>query len=197
MSDSFPVALILAAGLSRRMGRPKTWVDIGGRPAIERIVSSCRAAGMDRICIVAGSDHPEISARLELDAADVVHNPEPERGQTLSIRLGVERVGEVDLCLFPVDHAFVRLETVDELCRSFRERAEEIEIVVPSCEGRRGHPAFFSARVAREFARLGENDPAHLVVRRSSSRVDHHLVSDAAIYLDFDTPEDLERLRNK
>src|SRR5262245_40252437 len=83
------VGLVLAAGLSRRMGEPKLLLPLAGRPVVAWTVGRLRAAGLRRIIVVAGHERAAIEAAVAGPGVEVVVNPEPEAGQGRSIRVGV------------------------------------------------------------------------------------------------------------
>ena len=190
------VVAVLAAGRSSRMGFPKALARLGEETALERILRLADEAALPTL-VVLGFHADAIRASLAVAGADRsvrwVVNEAPERGQSSSIRAAARALApDQSLCLWPVDHARVEATTLARLLHSFRSRAPGIELVVPSCEGRRGHPLFASPTACREFATLGDDEPAHAIVRREPARVDHVVVSDPMVVADFDRPEDLE-----
>lgn len=190
-----PVVVILAAGRSSRMGFPKALAEIGGELALARVVRIARQNRLP-VKVVLGFDAAAIRARVALEASEVVVNEAPERGQSSSIRAGAAAVAAGRaIALWPVDHAHVAEATFATLLAAFRSRPDGIALVVPSHGGRRGHPLFADATACREFARLADAEPGHVVLRRFPSRVRHVVVDDPAVVGDFDTPEELSRAR--
>jgi len=189
-----PVVALLAAGRSSRMGFPKALVAIGGEAALSRLARIARSQQLEAV-VVLGFQEAEIRASCgtELAGLRVIVNPDPGRGQTSSVRLAAQSLGEEDaIVLWPVDHARVQEATFAQLLAAFRARAAGIEMVVPSRGGRRGHPLLGSAQVRRELASLADDEPAHAVLRRDPRRVLHVDVDDPMVVADFDRPEDLE-----
>jgi molybdenum cofactor cytidylyltransferase len=188
--------VVLAAGRSSRMGFPKALAEIRGEPALARVLRIVRARRLP-VRVVLGFHADAIRARVPLDERDVVVNPAPERGQTSSLRAGAAALPDGSaLALWPVDHAAVAEESFAALLAAFRARERSIALVVPSFDGRRGHPLFGDAAVRREFAALHDDEPGHVVVRRDPTRVQHVVVADRAVVEDFDTPDDLGRGRS-
>jgi molybdenum cofactor cytidylyltransferase len=95
LSASDQVAgVVLAAGLSTRMGRNKLLLDLGGEPVVARAVRSACDAGLDPVLVVVGHDADRVrSAITDLPVATVA-NPEPARGIHTSLRIGFEALGE-------------------------------------------------------------------------------------------------------
>lgn len=203
------VPLVLAAGDSRRMGRTKALLDFDGRTAIEIVLAAHReaadaaqAAGVTLAppVVVLGRDAEAVRPHLPEGVRAVV-NPAPERGRTSSIRAGLEAIeaslspespgtaGGLDaeaeaFLLHPVDSPLVAAETIARIVGDASGRP----IVVPVFEGRRGHPALFRRAVFAEFHALGDDEPAHVVVRRDASRVCEVAVEDENVARRLNTP---------
>lgn len=197
------VPIILAAGLSTRMGRPKPLLDFDGHTALELVLSTCRrtslaGAALDPLVIVLGHAAEQIRQQVHLGAAVVAVNPHPERGRSSSLRAGLERLPEDadGFLLFPVDCPLVRDETVRRLVASALAPHPEVRrIHVPTYgpERRRGHPILVDRALVPELAALGDDEPARVVVHRHADEVATVAVNDPGIVLDLDTPEDYER----
>jgi CTP:molybdopterin cytidylyltransferase MocA len=185
------VCAVLAAGRSSRMGSPKALIEIGGERALARVLRIAGALQLPAI-VVLGHHEEAVRKGVDLGASRVVVNPDPDRGQSSSVRLAAQSVpAGAALALWPVDHARVEAATVERLLAAFRARAQGIELIVPSHGGRRGHPLLASAAATRELASLRDDEPAHVVVRRDPRRVFHVEVDDPMVVADFDRPEDL------
>src|SRR5512134_2970173 len=116
------VAVILAAGDSTRMGRPKALLpDPDGRPFVVRLARTFSAAGVDRIVIVTGALHAEIASALAAEAPAVetqcARNLDPARGQLSSLWVGLDAAGaEADgVLMIPVDIPLVGESTIREV----------------------------------------------------------------------------------
>lgn len=197
-TEADPVVVVLAAGRSSRMGFPKALAEIGGEPALARIVRIARSHRLP-VQVVLGFHAAEIRARVALDEGEVVVNEAPGRGQSSSIRAGAAAVSALStgraIALWPVDHAHVAEATFARLLAEFRARPAGIALVVPSFHGRRGHPLLADEVVRAEFARLADDEAGHVVVRRDPRRVRHVVVDDPAVVSDFDTKEELASAR--
>jgi nicotine blue oxidoreductase len=181
-------AILLAAGASSRMGRPKALLPIGGRPAVETIVATLRSGGVDDVVVVIGRHAVEIRAEANLRNARVVENRQWASGRTSSIQAGLAalpRDAEWTL-LALVDMPLVRPETVRTLLAAPRDDAD---VVVPFHGGRRGHPILLRRTLFPAIASLGPDAPLRDVVR-TARRVDVP-VEDPGVLVDFDEPGDL------
>ncbi len=140
-------AIVLAAGEGRRLGLgPKAHVDLGGATFLERVVRTCRDAGIDRVWVVGRPTDTRIEPACEALSVALVVNPEPERGMSSSVHVGLraaQDAGMLGVVVFPVDHPLVRTDTVANLMAAVREDA----YARPVHGGRHGHPVVLGAAV--------------------------------------------------
>ncbi|HEV8376252.1 MAG TPA: nucleotidyltransferase family protein [Candidatus Polarisedimenticolia bacterium] len=179
-------ALILAAGDSRRMGRPKALLPLEGGTFLEVLTGRLCAAGVGPILAVLGDSAQEIGLAVKLSLLRVVINPDPSRGQLSSIHCGLESLaeGEVDaLFLAPVDSPRVAIETLRRMIQALSNHP----LVVPVYQGKRGHPALFSASMFHALRRAPLDVGARAVVHATASRLELPC-DDPAVLEDFDTP---------
>jgi molybdenum cofactor cytidylyltransferase len=95
--------VVLAAGASTRMGRPKQLLDVGGRPLLERIVGSACASRLDDVVVVLGAEARSIADAVDFGRARVIVNANYADGMSTSLRAGVGALGD------DVDRALVML----------------------------------------------------------------------------------------
>jgi CTP:molybdopterin cytidylyltransferase MocA len=87
--------VVLAARVSRRLGRPKQLLDLGGRPLLQHALDAASAASPAQIVVVLGHLAPEIRASIDLPVgAAVTVNPEYATGQASSLRAGIDALGD-------------------------------------------------------------------------------------------------------
>jgi molybdenum cofactor cytidylyltransferase len=92
--------LVLAAGSSRRMGRPKQLLDVGGRPLLEVVVGHANASRLDDVLVVLGAAAEEIKAQVDFGRARVLINPQHATGMASSLRAGLSALdGDVDAAM--------------------------------------------------------------------------------------------------
>ncbi|MBI2930297.1 MAG: nucleotidyltransferase family protein [Planctomycetes bacterium] len=182
--------LILAAGESTRMGRPKALLEFGGRTALDLVLRACRELG-DPIVVV-GAHADAIRARVPVDA---VVNPAYARGQTSSLKVGLRNLpaGTEAFLLYPVDFPLVTAAQVGRLAGAWARRGPKARIIIPSHDGRRGHPVVFDAFLREEFLRLADEAPARAVVRAHAEEIAYVTFDEPDVLMDMDTPEDYAR----
>jgi len=184
--------VLLAAGASRRFGRPKALLTLGGRTFLERILDTARAAGLSPLLVTVAADDEALHAVLPGDAPAVI-NDDLEAGPMGGIRRAVERLLERDdvggFLLWPVDAPRVRDATVRELALA----GPRGDVAIPTHEGRRGHPAYFGRPTFARFLDRRYATPRE-VQAASGPRLIELPVDDPSVLDDIDTPEDHARL---
>lgn len=145
------VAVVLAAGRSTRMGRPKALLERDGEPLVRRTARLLAEAGADRVLVVVADD---AVARACDGVATPVRNSDPDRGMLWSLFCALERVpGDAALAVCPCDLPGLTADDVRSVLGVDRPDA----IVVPVFDGKRGHPVRFGPKIASDIRTL---DPA-------------------------------------
>ena len=187
-------AIVLAAGASSRMGRPKALLPIRGGTFVRAILAALRDGGVADAVVVIRPDHDAVAA--EIAAAGfgrAVVNPRADEGQLSSLLAGLAAIDGDDLdaaLVTLVDVPLVAAATIRLLVA--RAAASAAPVVRAVHGGRHGHPVIFSRRV---FAALRAADPAigaKAVVRAAG--VEDVEVADPGVLVDVDTPADYARL---
>ena len=190
--------LILAAGESSRMGIDKAALTYRGRTFLELMVQTLREINLDRIVVVLGHHAQEIQRQIKLEAAQVVVNPDYRSGQTSSLQAALRSLLADDLeaiilCL--VDHPAVCAETVRRIVATFRQCGAPV--VIPTYQGRRGHPVLIGRQVFRELLDLPAGMGANSVLRRFLPATQFVEVDDEGVVIDVDDPESYQRLTGR
>jgi len=186
-----PAAVILAAGASSRMGRPKPLLEFEGETFLDRLIT--RFSGICRpVIVVLGYGADQVRAGIvHGDLAEIVINPAPERGMLSSLQCGLRRVpSDVEAVLFtPVDLPSIRPSTIEILIRT------PAAVAIPLFEGRAGHPVRVSRRIVEELLALPVEAQARDVIHRHrATLVD---TGDPGILHDVDTPKDYDALLSR
>jgi molybdenum cofactor cytidylyltransferase len=187
-------AVILAAGLSRRMGRSKLLLDLGGSPVIRRTVEEVQAAGLDDLVVVVGPAATDIEAALSGLPVRYAVNPAPEAGQGGSVVVGIGALasGTEAAVVALGDQPTLPRDVIPALVDALRRTGAAI--VAPRYQDGRGNPVLFAASVFPELRALSGDQGARNVIDRDPVRV--ALVPfDRPMPPDLDTPQDYESLR--
>lgn len=184
-------ACILSAGMSKRMGVPKALVKYRGKTFLEIITENLKKAGIEDICVVVSD--PKIKEIQKHLSVLWLLNDEPEKGPLLSFKLCIERSMDCDgALLYPVDHPFVRSETISILM----DNAREDGIAIPVYKGKRGHPSIFGKMFFEEILDAPLHIGARYVIRKHPDKIIEVNVDDPGILLNINTKEDLLKARS-
>lgn len=181
------VGLVLAAGASSRMGRPKALLLAdGGKPLAAVQAALLRAGGCTRVVIVLGSAFDRIAPALA--GEEVVRNPDWEQGRFTSVQAGLRALGDFDGCvILPVDAVGLQADTVRALLG--RAAAGDADAVRPTWREQDGKLLWVSRALADELrlAPPGDRRLDELVCERSERLA----LDDPALLSNVNTPEDL------
>jgi CTP:molybdopterin cytidylyltransferase MocA len=184
--------IILAAGSSQALPFPKALAPFGSKTALEIAVANCSSLG--RSLVVLGSDAERILPGVP-KSAQVVTNHRWREGQLSSLLAALETMTrDAAFLIYPVDHALIERNTVEQLVRAFRARAASQEIVMPRHKGAYGHPVIVSASVRSEFFTART---AREVIYRVPQHIRTVNVRTSSIFEDFSTPESYEECIRK
>jgi molybdenum cofactor cytidylyltransferase len=187
-------AVILSAGASSRMGRPKALLPYREGTFLEHLIEVTRhpRIGVTRVVLGAGAEVIQTIAKL--DPAAVVLNPAWEQGQLSSICAGLRSLEGTDtdgIVLCPVDHPLVSARLVSELIERFYEGQKAI--VLPTYRARRGHPVIFSATLYGELLAAPSDKGARAVVWAHAADVLEVPTDEEGVVLNINDPDMLKR----
>ena len=190
--------IILAAGASRRMGRPKQLLPINGQPLLLRVVEEALSSPVTHVMVVLGSNHESHGELLETYPVHLVNNPDWHKGIGTSIRRGVDemnsKVKNLDAVLIMVgDQPAIRFEYLSHMINTYQ-RSSSLAIA-SGYAGTYGVPALFDKTLFDELRNLNDEQGAKAIL---SSRRNEILVLDCPEgELDLDTPEDVIRFQEE
>lgn len=186
-------AIVLSAGSSRRMGAPKALLKIGRESFLERIVRILHSARILDVTIVLGSDAEAIRKEMAWFRGTIAVNPTWEEGQLSSIIAGLDAIETNDLdgvMICPVDHPLLSQAVIVEMLRTFWISGKSI--VVPTHDGRRGHPVIFAVELLDELRRASPDAGARSVLRNHPGEIAEVECGEEGILMNIDTPADYE-----
>jgi len=187
--------VILAAGESRRLGRPKQLLPLGQKTMLEHIVEVALSSPLQEVIVVLGHRAKEI--RPLLRGVKVVVNEEWPQGLSASLRAGLAALSpRFEACLFLLaDQPQATPKLVDSLIT--RHRRTLAPIVAPRFRGRRGNPVLFARSLFPELLSLQGEEGGRSLIEKYRPLVEWVEVDSEDYFLDIDTLEDLKRLRSQ
>ncbi len=186
----FVAAVILAAGASTRMGRPKLALPVRGTPMIRRAVETALASRCREVIVVLGTYADVYRPLLDGLAVRIVHNPDPAEGMGSSIRLGVEAVSPDarGVVILLADQPLVTPEVIDRLIETAV--TDQKRIVASTYHNTVGPPAYFGRALFLDLLTL-EGDRGARTVIEAYPKEGVALPLPEGIAADIDTAEDL------
>jgi molybdenum cofactor cytidylyltransferase len=189
---SAPVdAIVLAAGRSARMGRPKPLLRVGDESFVERAVRVLQEGGCRGVTVVVSDVAAEAARLAEQAGARIVVNDDAESEPIDSIRLALAILPDDTawVAILPVDHPLVEPGTITRLIAAAHARGGAI--VRPVYQGAPGHPGLYARRTFPDFFRPDLERGAHSVVEAFGDEVVDIPVDDPGVRADLNTPEEL------
>jgi molybdenum cofactor cytidylyltransferase len=188
---SFVTGLVLAAGGSKRLGRPKQLLPYGRTTLLDHVLDTARACSFDQLLCVIGGAAAEVRRAVELGGVEVVENPDFGEGCSSSIAAALHAVdSRCDvLVLMLGDQPGVTAATVAKLLAGRGDAA----IAACSYSDGRGHPLAFARSLFPELEGLhGDKAVWKLLDRHGAAAADVQV--DGAIPRDVDTWEDYAQI---
>ncbi len=183
-------AIILAAGMSTRMGRPKQLLKVGGSTLIRIITENVLLSNVDELLVVTGYQQKKVSAAINDLPVNVVFNQGYKDGQGTSLALGVRSISECAsaFMVFMVDQPMISASLINMLIGEFQKR--DCVALRPVYNSIPGHPVIFSSSLKEELINLRGDEGARQVLKKLADRVEYIEAPDEAVIFDIDTPKD-------
>ncbi len=184
-------ALIVAAGMSSRMGEFKPMLNIGSISIAQRVVATLQQAGVDRIVMVTGYNATMLERHLAGMGLVFLRNEDYASTQMFeSACIGLDYLkGKCDRLLFtPVDIPLFTAASVQKLLET------DALLAAPVCDGKRGHPTLISASLIDTLLADSGEGGLHGALERCGAEMEEIPVRDRGVLHDADTPEDYRAL---
>jgi molybdenum cofactor cytidylyltransferase len=189
-------ALVLAAGTSQRMGRPKQLLRFGDSPLLEHALASARQADVDEVILVLGFAADEIQRTIGTNGLVIAINQEYQQGMGTSLRTAISAISPQaqGALVILADQPFVRLATLNSLIEYHARHRPQI--IIPTYQGFRGNPVLLDRSVFPELMSLKGDVGCRAIFGRHTENIHKLSVQDAGVLLDVDTLEDFHKLRS-
>ena len=139
MTTRHVAAVVLAAGAASRFGGGKLLASLAGRPVLQHVLDRLADAGVGEVVVVLGDDAQAIEQAIDWRGELRMRNPDPGRGLSSSVRIGIEGLdGAVDRALFVLgDQPLISVETIRALLDAAPDGARPITVPVYALDGGR------------------------------------------------------------
>jgi molybdenum cofactor cytidylyltransferase len=186
--------VVLAAGGSARLGRPKQLLELDGEPIIRIVVRNAVESQLGEVVLVTGAQAEEVAAAAGDQGHRTVFNTDFAAGQSTSLRVGLEAVSpDSDAVMFLLgDQPEVGPRVIDVLIDAFRRTGASI--VQPVYGSTPANPVLFARLLFPQLSRLTGDVGARSIVRSRGADVMRVQVSDGPPPGDVDTEEDYRAL---
>ncbi|MBC8100426.1 MAG: nucleotidyltransferase family protein [Armatimonadetes bacterium] len=184
-------AIVLAAGLSSRMGRSKAllpWSD--NHTVIAHILTQLQQTDVAQVLVVTGAYADQVAAQAAVLGIDSVHNPEYATGEMLSsLKVGLRALPDTLTAALVVlgDQPRLEVSVVQQLLEALTQH--NAGIVAPRYQGQRGHPMLISRHYWDDLLALPPGGAPRDVIQRHQTAVVWVDVDSDSVLSDMDTPE--------
>lgn len=182
--------IILAAGESKRMGRPKQLLPFGNRTLIETVIDHVLQSQVEKVMVVLGANKKLVVKRLAKFPVSTVINPRYEDGMLSSVQVGFEAIAKDATAAIIIlgDQPTIPGWVFDSIIKAYRSSGKGI--VVPIHQKKRGHPILIDCKYRKEVAALDPSVGLRALLFGHPDDIEEVSVESPAILKDIDYPED-------
>ncbi|MBT7953028.1 MAG: NTP transferase domain-containing protein [Gammaproteobacteria bacterium] len=186
-------AIILAAGMSRRMGKVNKLLEpVNNEMMVTKVTRQVLASQVDSVLLVAGHEEDKVRSAVRDKNIKIVTNPDFAKGLSTSLHCGLTYLADdVDaaiICL--ADMPSVSTSVIDQLIAAFSPEENRL-ICVPVYQGQRGNPVVLAKRFFSEMNELSGDKGAREFLQKYVDLVCEVEIEDPSILHDIDEPESL------
>jgi CTP:molybdopterin cytidylyltransferase MocA len=189
-------AIVLAAGLSTRMGTQKLLLPFDDKTIVEKTLENILNSGIENIVVVLGANHSEIRDVLNLLPVQTVINDQFKDGMHTSIIAGVKALPDEAkaVMIFLGDQPFIPPITIQNVIDAWNTSGKSI--IIPLCDGKRGHPPLYDTSLRDEILNLDREVGLRSVALKFPDKICEVETFCPTIVRDIDTPEEYLRELN-
>lgn len=147
-------AIILAAGESKRMGKPKLLLPFGEKTIIETVIKNVVLSKVDETLVVLGSSRDKIEQKIKNLPIKIVVNPHFSKGMLSSIQCGIQSIPKNAQAVLVMlgDQPSISSDIINKIIDSFKSRKKGI--ILPIHNNKRGHPVLIDIKYRDKVERL-------------------------------------------
>jgi molybdenum cofactor cytidylyltransferase len=191
-------AIVLAAGLSTRMGRPKLLLPWGDTTVLGRTIGNLQRSGVNEIIVVSGFQAQEVEGiSAQLGVQTFFNELYASGGMITSVQTALRLLPDnrEAILVMLADQPMVETESIDRLVKAWSENKGEL--LAPVIKGRRGNPVLIGRRYFDELLSLPVGSAPRDLLSQHSEQLKLVEVETDSILRDLDEIEDYERWRPK
>jgi len=187
------IGIVLAAGLSTRMGKVKPLLPWGDSMLLDKVIENASGSKLDGLRVVLGHEAETISGRIDFRDAEVIVNDDYQSGLSSSLRAGLRALpDDAGGAMFLLgDQPFVAHETIDLLITAFHRHC--CALLIPTYRGTRGNPVVLHSSIFKMVERISGDVGARVLFDGLQDRIEEIEVADRGILIDIDTVEHYRR----
>ena len=195
MGNGHIECIVLAAGESKRMGKPKLLLPLGQGTVLEQTIDNFLNSKVDKVIVVVGYRAEETTKLIADRPVVVAINPVYRRGMSTSIVAGLSLISDETqaVMLALADQPFVDVQTINRLVEAFRTHNKGIAI--PVYQGRRGHPVIFAIKYKEELLSLKGDIGGREIIKQHPDDILELPVNCAGVCVDIDTVDSYDTER--
>lgn len=188
-------AIILAAGASSRMGKPKQLLKVDGQCMLDHSILAAVSAGIDSPIVVLGANAKLIESHAtQLSRCIVVKNDNFHMGLSTSLIHGIQAAPLLSKAYIFIlaDQPLVRSNLLLEMMEEFEKT--KADVLYPQFQGQRGNPVIVTSRLHDRLLLAKGDSGAKYLFADNSLKIVPYPVTTSAVITDVDTPEDFQKL---
>lgn len=195
-SSTFISAILLAAGESKRMGKPKLLLPLDDGTVLENTVDNLLSSSVDEVIVVLGANAREIKGVITDKAVKIIINPDYRQGMSTSLICGLRQVSHraQKIMVALSDQPLIDKNTYDKLIQKSLD--SDSGIAVPTHKSRRGNPIIFDIRYKDELLQLEGDIGGRELLSRHPDDILEVDVDCQGIYINLNTIDDYKSVLN-
>jgi len=180
-------SILLAAGKSKRMGKPKQLMPWGQSTMVEQTIDNLLGSAVNEIIVVLGHRAEEVIKIIAAKPVKLAINRDYEQGMSTSIIAGLNLVdNQAQAVMLALgDQPLIDCQTINRLIEEFYNHNKGIAI--PTYQGRRGHPVIFAMKYKEKLRELKGDIGGRQIIKDHPEDVLEVAVNCEGICVDFDT----------
>ncbi|BEP30420.1 nucleotidyltransferase family protein [Helicovermis profundi] len=184
--------IIMASGLSKRMGENKLLIKINNKRIIDFVLENALKSKLDEIILIYAND--EIIKQIKSEKVIFVKNFKNVLGQSESIKLGIENANKntCGICFLVADQPLLTTKTINTLVDKFKEFNDKI--IVPIYDGNRSTPVIFPISLKDEFMKLKGDIGGREIIKNNRDKIITCNIKNSFEGIDIDCKEDINRV---